>query len=89
MDDHLTRRPEGVVLNALSDQVFEILARHTAFPWPVMLAQCKRVAADPANLTVESLQMAAPFMVQGVARFTDPLRAQQVGRELAELTRRR
>ena len=89
MDDHLTRRPEGVQLNALSDAVFEILARYTAFPWPVMLAQCRRVAVDPAQLTVDALLMAMPFMVQGVGRFTDPLRAQQVGRELAELARKR
>lgn len=33
--------------------------------------------------------MALPFIVQGVGRFTDPLRAQQVGRELTELARRR
>jgi hypothetical protein len=89
MDDRLTRRPEGIELNALSDSVFVILARYTAFPWPVMFAQCKRIGADPARLTVEQLQMALPFIVHGVARFTDPLRAERAGRELAELTKQR
>jgi hypothetical protein len=88
MDDRLARRPEGIELNALSESVFVILERYTAFPWPVMFAQCKRVGADPAQLTVDQLQLAMPFIVQGVSRFTDPLRAQQAGRELAELVRR-
>ena len=33
------RLPEEVVLGRTSKQVFEILVKHTSFPWPVMKAQ--------------------------------------------------
>jgi hypothetical protein len=88
MDRKLTAPPEGVDLNPLSGEVFETLARFTAFPWPVLLAQCKRVGADPAKLTPETLASALPFIVQGVGRFTDPANAAAAEKALLELARR-
>lgn len=79
------QRPQGVVFNALSDAVFVILARYTAFPWPVMLAQCKRVSADPANLTKKGLADALQHLATGVARFTSPEKAHKVEIELRAL----
>ena len=46
MDDEIGRPPDGVAFNRLSRSVFEALSRFTVFPWPIMLAQCKRVI-DP------------------------------------------
>ncbi len=85
MDAGLTKRPAGVVFNALSDAVFEVLSQYTAFPWPVMLAQCKRVAVDPANLTKKGLAEALPHIVSGVARFTSPEKASRVEHALRAL----
>ena len=78
----LTNRPASLTFSALSEAVFDILAQHTEFPWPVMLAQCKRVAADPANLAKKSLTEAPPHIVIGVARFTSPEKAAQLEQEL-------
>lgn len=83
MDPGLTQRPQGVVFNALSDAVFVILARYTAFPWPVMLAQ--RVSADPANLTKKGLADALQHRATGVARFTSPEKAHRAEVELRAL----
>lgn len=88
MDKKLAARPDGVELNPLSGQVFETLARFTAFPWPVMLAQCKRVRVDPARLTPETLEAALPYIIQGVGRFTDQANASTAEKALVELTRR-
>lgn len=85
MDAGLTKRPAGVAFNALSSAVFDILAQYTAFPWPVMLAQCKRVAVDPANLTKKGLLDALPYIVAGVARFTSPEKATRAEQELRAL----
>ncbi len=87
MDAKLTRRPDGVTFNALSEQVFAVLARYTVFPWPVMVAQCKRVGADPANLTAPDVKRALPHLVAGVSRFTDPKKAAAAERELLALSR--
>jgi hypothetical protein len=87
MDTKLTRRPDGVHLNALSTAVFDVLARFTAFPWPIMLAQCKRVNVDPSELTADGLRKALPFIVHGVERFTDPVKAGQAEEELSSLAR--
>lgn len=85
MFQKLSQRPAGVLFNALSEAVFECLARHTAFPWPVMLAQSKRVGEDPANLTSAGLTKAMPHFVTAVERFTDPVKAASVHRELRAL----
>ena len=87
MDPKLTRRPDGVSLGPLSGRVFDVLAQYTVFPWPVMMAQCKRIGADPARLTTEELERALPFIVSGVARFTDPGKAARAERELLALIR--
>ena len=34
----LAKRPEG--LSPLAAQIFDVLARYTAFPWPVLMTQC-------------------------------------------------
>lgn len=85
MDAGLTKRPPGIAFNALSEAVFEVLSDYTAFPWPVMLAQCKRVAADPANLTKKTLSDAMPHLVMGVARFTSPEKGARVEQALRAL----
>lgn len=88
MDGRLKVLPAGVVLNALSTEVFEVLSRHTVFPWPVMAAQCKRVHADPQNLNKEALAKALPHLATGVGRFTDPIKATATERELQALLKR-
>jgi hypothetical protein len=87
MDPKLSRRPDGVTFNVLSGRVFTVLNRYTVFPWPVMMAQCKRVGADPASLTTDDLKRALPHLVAGVSRFTDPQKAAAAERELVTLTR--
>ena len=88
MDARLKDLPAGVVLNALSAEVFEVLSRHTVFPWPVMAAQCKRVHVDPQNLGKEELAKALPYLATGVGRFTDPTKAAATERELQTLLKR-
>ena len=50
----LVRRPAG--LNELSGKVFDILAAHTAFPWPILETQAKRAKLDPLNLNRTELE---------------------------------
>lgn len=83
----LKTKPEGVRLNPLSERVFEVLARYTSFPWPVMQAQCKRVDANPEALTPADLKRAAEHIATGVARFTSPQNGEKVLDELMKLAR--
>jgi len=58
-------KPE--TLAPFSLQVFDTLARYTAFPWPVMLAQCKRANLDPAALTPQDLAKVLDLSPRGLA----------------------
>ena len=81
----LRQLPLGVTLGPLSLQVFDVLAKYTAFPWPVMVAQCKRCGVDAANLTPASLRQVIPYLSSGVARFTSPQKGDAARRELERL----
>ncbi len=83
----LTKRPEGVELNALSSAVFETLAEYTAFPWAVLAAQSKRVDADPASLTIADLKNLVDLLADGVGRFTSPEKRDRVRARLLILVR--
>lgn len=70
--DALTGLPDGVTLNALSREVYLVLQKYTVFPWPVLSTQCKRLAIDPVNITIDDLGRLITPLAVGVARFTSP-----------------
>jgi hypothetical protein len=72
MDSELIKPPAGVTLGALSLRIFEVLAQHTAFPWPVMKTQAQRYGLDPENLTLEDLRSLLDVLAVSVERFTSP-----------------
>lgn len=80
-----SNKPDG--LSSFSREVFDVVAKHTAFPWPIMSAQCRRASVDPMNLDREGLAKAADFIAEGVGYFTSPEKAMLVRRELALLAR--
>jgi hypothetical protein len=86
MDD-LKNLPPGIVLGGLSASVFAILERHTAFPWPVLVAQCKRLGLDPIDISKADLERLVPHLATGVERFTSPQNGAAVRRELDALVR--
>lgn len=77
--------PEG--MGALSRSVFDVLARYTAFPWPILSAQCKRAGIDPMNLDGRGVAKIIPLVAEGVRLFTSPEKATLVTGELTRLTR--
>ena len=83
----LSKLPRGVVLGPLSERVFAVLERHTAFPWPVLTVQCKRLGIDPSNVSPTELPALIPLLVTGVERFTSPANAEAVRLELEVLLR--
>jgi hypothetical protein len=85
--DGLTKLPPGVRLGPLSARVFAVLEKHTAFPWPVLVAQCKRHGVDPADLDAAALEGLIPMLARGVERFTSPQHGEEVFRELETLMR--
>ncbi len=87
MVDSLARHPSDVTLSPFSGRVFDTLSKATAFPWPIMMSQCKRCRVDPAALTPASLKEVLPFLVSSVARFTSPQKGEQVRADLEALTR--
>lgn len=86
MDD-LSKLPPGVTLGPLSSRVFEVLEAHTAFPWPVLAAQCKRHGFDPADISAQELTTLIPRLAAGVERFTSPAHGAEVARALERLAR--
>jgi hypothetical protein len=78
-------KPEG--LSIFSKEVFDVVARYTAFPWPIISAQCRRANVDPVNLDGEGLRKVLDFIAEGVGYFTSPEKAMLVRRELALLAR--
>jgi len=85
MAQDLKQLPGGVTLGPLSSRVFEVLARYTAFPWPVLMAQAKRAGHDPTQLTPVSLRQIIPLLSSGVARFTSPQKGEAARQELEAL----
>jgi hypothetical protein len=80
-----SNKPDG--LSSFSREVFDVVARHTAFPWPIISAQCRRANVDPMKLDRESLGKAVDFIAEGVGYFTSPEKAMLVRRELSLLAR--
>lgn len=77
--------PPGTQLGPLSRSVFEILSRYTAFPWPVLSAQCKRVDCNPETLGLGELRGLITALSSSVGRFTSPEKEQAVRGELEAL----
>jgi hypothetical protein len=85
MGEPLSALPEGVELNELARAVFDVLAQHTAFPWPVLSTQAKRLGVDLATLTRAQLVSLIPLIAASVGRFTSPAKQEIVRRDLAKL----
>jgi hypothetical protein len=85
MDERLTRLPDGVSLGPLSERVFEVLSRYTVFPWPVMVAQARRLDVSASDLRPAELQRLLPNLAAGVERFTSPEKGEAVRRDLLHL----
>jgi hypothetical protein len=66
----LVKRPPG--LNDLSGRVFDVLATFTAFPWPVLETQAKRLKKDPRKLERADLPELIPKLIEALARFAAP-----------------
>jgi hypothetical protein len=64
-----------------------VLVRYTAFPWPALMAQARRLAMQPEELRAEDLPRILPRLVEGVGRFTSPAKAEAVRLELEHLVR--
>ena len=87
MEQSLIKPPRDVELGALSAKVFDILAQYTAFPWPVLKAQSRRMDAAPENLDAEQLAKLLEHLVRGVERFTSPETGERVRADLQALLR--
>jgi hypothetical protein len=76
-------------LSPFSKEVFDVVAKYTKFPWPVLTAQCRRANVDPLHLDRASLEKIVDFVSDGVGFFTTPEKATQVRHELTLLARPR
>jgi hypothetical protein len=85
MGESLIGLPEGVELNELARAVFVVIAQYTAFPWPVLSTQSKRLGVDLATLTRAQLAQMVPLIAASVGRFTSPATQEAVRRDLAKL----
>ena len=79
-------KPED--LTPFSRSVFETLAKYTAFPWPIMMAQCRRVDVDPKTLDAKGLELVMQHLSDAVGRFTSPEQAVAVRADLMLLVGR-
>jgi len=72
-------------LSPFATRVFETLAKYTAFPWPMMMAQCARVDVDPRKLDASGLERALVHLIEAVARYSSPEKAAAVREDLTLL----
>ncbi len=79
-------RPDN--LSPFAREVFDALAKYTAFPWPVMMAQCRRANVDPVSVSPRDLDAVCDFMAEAVGRFTSPEKAAAVRDDLRALSAR-
>jgi hypothetical protein len=86
--DVLSKLPPGIELGFLSAEIFAVLEKYTAFPWPVLTVQCQRVGADPTNIDATQLGLLIPLLALGVERFTSPETGHAVEQDLGALLRR-
>lgn len=87
MEPNLVKPPSGVELGELSARVFAILAKYTAFPWPVLKAQTHRKGIPPEDLSAADLADLVDLLARGVERFTSPEAGSLVRAELEDLVR--
>ena len=62
-----------------------MLAKHTAFPWPLMETQSKRLGKDPLQLTRADLALLVDKLAESLGRFAGPEKARLVAESLREL----
>ncbi len=74
-------------LGPLAISVYEVLGRHTSFPWPVLKSQCRRQGIDPQHLTATTLGAVLQDLALAVGRFTSMSEGLAVRRELVALLR--
>jgi len=72
-------------LTPLAGMVFDVLSKYTAFPWPVLSTQCKRVGVEPGSMRPADLDKVIELLSDGVAKFTTPEKGESVRRELSLL----
>lgn len=82
MDLLKSKLPKGMHLSPVAQAVFTIIERYTAFPWPILSAQCKRLGIDPARLEASHLPALTPLLAVSVGRFTSPDKEAAVRSEL-------
>lgn len=83
-----SKLPAGVVLGPLSRAIFDVLAVHTVFPWPVLSAQCQRAGCLPSALSPAELKTLIPALSASVGRFTSPEKEAAVRKALSALLTR-
>jgi hypothetical protein len=80
----VAKKPSG--LSPLAAHMFDVLARYTVFPWPVLLTQCQRLRIDPGKLNASAAtKELVDNLATGVGRFTSPDKARKVQAELESL----
>ena len=77
--------PSGLAMSPVAQDIFRVLDRYTAFPWPILAAQCKRAGVTPEHLGPVSLPQLIPLLAAGVGRFTSPDKEAAVKKELLGL----
>jgi hypothetical protein len=69
----------------LAQEVFARMAAYTAFPWPVLMAQCRRCKLDPGSLDTAGLRQLLDGIAASVARFAGPSKGKKLRAELSAL----
>lgn len=85
MELKTSKLPSGSAMSPLAGDIFRILERYTAFPWPILAAQCKRAGVTTDHLEAASLAILIPLLAAGVGRFTSPDKEAAVKKELLGL----
>lgn len=79
-----SKRPDG--LSGFAAQVFDVLAEHTMFPWPVMKTQCERAGVDPFMLSAAHLKKPLlDSLTASIARFTSTAKGERARMSLEAL----
>jgi hypothetical protein len=73
--------------NYLALQLYELVKKFCYFPHAIIKTQCKRINKTPGTVTVEDLPVLAPWIGKSVATFTNPIKGEEVEKEIRAMIR--
>jgi len=72
-------------MNDLAKRLHALIGQYTAFPGPILTAQCKYIKKTPSTIEPADLEKLSTYIGRAVALFSNPAKGQELEKAIARL----